>query len=264
MEPKEESTEAPATPRSDLSGREDAREDAARNARGNAGKDDESQAPSCSPWAMYRRAIKERPVATKAITAAAVSALGELLGTAIKAHFVQPTSRSPAMTRTRGGASRELIQGGSVAVAGSGAGAGPSLLRRTASFAIFGLVLNGPVFHWWYNMLERASERLRKPGEAAGGTRDIAFKLAMDRFVATPPYLLMTLLALRLMQGLGIDRSVRETRQLYLGALIKNYKVWTLAQLINFKLIPIEFRPLFGNLVSVWWNVYLSLLSTEK
>ena len=53
----------------------------------------------------------------------------------------------------------------------------------------------------------------------------------MDRFVATPPYLLMTLLALRLMQGLGIDRSVRETRQLYLGALIKNYKARPAIQL---------------------------------
>lgn len=33
------------------------------------------------------------------------------------------------------------------------------MLRRTAAFAFFGFVLNGPVFHWWYGALERAAAR---------------------------------------------------------------------------------------------------------
>lgn len=46
--------------------------------------------------------------------------------------------------------------------AGAGQGTGtaaPGLLRRTAAFAIFGLLVNGPVFHWWYGALERAAAR---------------------------------------------------------------------------------------------------------
>ncbi|CAN0534005.1 unnamed protein product, partial [Scytosiphon promiscuus] len=47
----------------------------------------------------------------------------------------------------------------------------------------------------------------------------------MDRLVLTPPYLAITLACLRLLQGLGVERSMRETKGLYFGALITNWKV---------------------------------------
>lgn len=67
--------------------------------------------------------------------------------------------------------------------------------------------------------------RRRKPGDPPGGTGDIAFKVALDRFVLTPPYLAITLATLRLLQGLGVKRSLGETRALYKGVLFTNWKV---------------------------------------
>jgi hypothetical protein len=46
----------------------------------------------------------------------------------------------------------------------------------------------------------------------------------------------------------------------FAAALFTNWKVWTVAQAINFKLVPLEYRVLFGNCVALWWNIYLSLL----
>lgn len=39
------------------------------------------------------------------------------------------------------------------------AGGSPGLLRRVVAFAIYGLVVTGPVFHWWYKLLERVAAR---------------------------------------------------------------------------------------------------------
>eukprot|EP00903_Cladosiphon_okamuranus_P016163 g14916.t1 len=222
-------------------------------AGGDAG-DGESGSAS-SPWAMYKRSMLERPLLTKSVTAAVVSALGEIAGSALRPSTPPPPALPAGLGKT------------AVAVKGrpgAGVPGTPSLLRRTAAFAFFGFVLNGPLFHWWYGALERAAARRRKPGDLPGGTRDIAFKVALDRFLLTPPYLAITLASLRLLQGLGVKRSLGETRALYRGVLFTNWKVWTVAQLVNFKLVPVEYRPVFANFVACWWNIYLSLLSPQK
>ncbi|CAM9907311.1 unnamed protein product, partial [Scytosiphon promiscuus] len=200
--------------------------------RGGAGESEGTR--NASLWTAYKRSMSERPLLTKSITAATVSALGEVVGSALR--------RPPPPPSLPLGAGTALVVKGR----GGAAAAAPGLLRRTVAFAFFGFVLNGPVFHWWYGALERASARLRKAGEPPGGAGDIAFKLALDRFVITPPYLAFTLVSLRLLQGLGASRSIRETRALYRGVLLMNWKVWTIAQLVNFKIIPVEFRPVFG------------------
>lgn len=38
-------------------------------------------------------------------------------------------------------------------------------------------------------------------------------------------------------------------------------QVWTVAQVVNFQVVPLEYRVLFGNMVALWWNIYLSLAS---
>lgn len=38
-------------------------------------------------------------------------------------------------------------------------------------------------------------------------------------------------------------------------------QVWTVAQAVNFQVVPLEYRVLFGNMVALWWNIYLSLAS---
>lgn len=92
-----------------------------------------------------------RPLLTKSVTAAVVSALGEIAGSALR----------PSAPPLPPGSGSALVAATGRPGVGPGAGApgAPSLLRRTAAFAFFGLVLNGPVFHWWYGALERAAAR---------------------------------------------------------------------------------------------------------
>ncbi len=65
----------------------------------------------------------QRPIATKALTSAIISALGDLLAT---------------------------WKGGS-----------PRNLRRTLAFFIYGGAVTGPVCHFWYGFLEEKLKRLQ-------------------------------------------------------------------------------------------------------
>ncbi|CAM9537449.1 unnamed protein product [Choristocarpus tenellus] len=42
------------------------------------------------------------------------------------------------------------------------------------------------------------------------------------------------------------------------GMMIMNWKIWPIANFVNFSLVPPELRVLFSNLVAVGWNVFLS------
>jgi hypothetical protein len=37
-----------------------------------------------------------------------------------------------------------------------------------------------------------------------------------------------------------------------------SWRVWPIAQLINFAFVPLHFRVLFGNIVRFFWTIYLS------
>lgn len=106
----------------------------------------------------------------------------------------------------------------------------------------------------------------------------------------TPPFLLGTLAFLNYFQHLDAKSTAVAIRQSYWPALRTNWQVWTVAQYLNFQYVPLDYRVLFGtclalsrisvdrqkmkghslaclgggaagNLVALWWNIYLSLKS---
>ena len=55
--------------------------------------------------------------------------------------------------------------------------------------------------------------------------------------------------------------AVRTAREKIWETLIANWKVWPIAQLINFSLIPLNFRVLWVNLVGILWNAIVSYIA---
>lgn len=125
-------------------------------------------------------------------------------------------------------------------------------------FFFFGLAVSGPFFHWWYGTLEKLC-RSAPSGTALG----IFWRVALDRLLATPPFLAATLFGLHFLQHFKPSQAVGNMRNLYWGALLMNWKVWTIAQVINFKFVPVKNRVVFGSLVAVWWNIYLSIINSR-
>ncbi|KAG5178466.1 hypothetical protein JKP88DRAFT_168858 [Tribonema minus] len=175
-------------------------------------------------WRTYHGLLLEHPLLTKSVTASLMAATGEFVGSYLK-------KSGPGTPRERA--------------------------RRLGAFAVFGLVVNGPAFHFWYAFLEQLAQRWSK---LTGGHHIILFKVIVDRLLMTPPYLVLTLVGLRWLQDFKLLLALQACALVYKSALLLNWKLWTVAQVINFNFVPLEYRVLFGNLVAAVWCAILSLL----
>ena len=52
-------------------------------------------------------------------------------------------------------------------------------------------------------------------------------------------------------------------QECYVQALT-NYKIWLLAQILNFTLVPIQHRVGFVQIVAIFWNAYLSWMVNKS
>ena len=130
-------------------------------------------------------------------------------------------------------------------------------LRRLIVFGLYGLVVTGPVLHLWYGLLERVVSRLLDNSRL--WKLKTLFKLAIDRLLFGPPFVFLTVVFLQFLQTLSTHRTIEYIRRSYFPVLVMNQKVWTIAQAINFAVIPIDLQVLFVNAVAIGWNTYLSL-----
>jgi len=60
-------------------------------------------------------------------------------------------------------------------------------------------------------------------------------------------------------------RQIREKfRDLYPTAMASNWRVWPLAQLVNFRYMPLPYRVPFSQGCGVFWTLYLSILNSKE
>ena len=177
--------------------------------------------------ANYHRLLKSHPLTTKAATSCVVSLVGELIGSYIKGRAA----------RCKGDKAHPFVN-----------------WQRLCVFGVYGAAITAPVFHWWYGALEKIVAALKLPPRLSN-----VVKIALDRALITPPFLFFTIAYLRYFQTFSAQDTMTSVRNVYAAALYTNWRVWTPAQAVNFFCVPLEYRVLFGNVVALWWNVYLSM-----
>ncbi|KAI5756951.1 unnamed protein product [Gulo gulo] len=172
--------------------------------------------------AQYLRLLRLYPVFTKAATSGILSALGNFLAQMIE------------KKREKGNCSQKLDVGGPL------------------RYAIYGFFFTGPLSHLFYLFMERWI-----PSEVplAGVKR-----LLLDRLLFAPALLLLFLLIVSFLEGKDAAAVAVQIRRRFWPALRVNWQVWTPAQFVNINYVPLQFRVLFANLVSLFWYMYLASL----
>ncbi|XP_002734981.1 peroxisomal membrane protein 2-like [Saccoglossus kowalevskii] len=169
----------------------------------------------------YLRLLQSRPVLTKAVTSAIISALGDIIAQKIV------SSRGPSHLPYTG-----------------------IHWRSVAAISTFGFVVSGPVIHHIYHLLDTL---VTKDTSYAGIKR-----VLIDRLIFAPPYLLLFFYVVSILEGKGHVASVKKIKETFLTALLMNWKIWTPLQYININYIPRQYRVLFGNAVALGWTIYLA------
>mmetsp|Transcript_19164 Transcript_19164/g.34678 ORF Transcript_19164/g.34678 Transcript_19164/m.34678 type:complete len:186 (-) Transcript_19164:119-676(-) len=127
--------------------------------------------------------------------------------------------------------------------------------RRTFALFCFGASYSGPSAHLWQNFLEIVFQ----------GRRDFATalqKMVIDQLLYGPFCNFMFLgFTTLFLEGRSLTDFVRKIKTDFFTIQRKAWKVWPLAALINYKVVPVQFRVLVINLVALLWTTILIISS---
>ncbi|KIM48421.1 hypothetical protein M413DRAFT_440149 [Hebeloma cylindrosporum] len=130
-------------------------------------------------------------------------------------------------------------------------------LARTARFFCFGFTIS-PLMGRWNTFLEA-----RFPLRSLKSTSRVCLK-ALSKRVACDQLLGLFLGSMGIMEARSLRQIKDRVKDLYRTALVANWKVWPLAQLINFRYMPLPYRVPFSQTCGVFWTLYLSILNSEE
>eukprot|EP01113_Clastostelium_recurvatum_P007775 TRINITY_DN13634_c0_g1_i1.p1 TRINITY_DN13634_c0_g1~~TRINITY_DN13634_c0_g1_i1.p1 ORF type:complete len:186 (+),score=46.48 TRINITY_DN13634_c0_g1_i1:46-603(+) len=129
-------------------------------------------------------------------------------------------------------------------------------LPRLAKFSLFGLI-SSPITHIWYEVCDRLFRPRAKSPTA------VYERLLLDQLLYAPFINIVFYTFMSIMNGRPGDAPSTIRSQLW-PTLTASWKVWPLAQLINFSFVPAHLRVLFGNFIGFLWGMYLALISQKK
>lgn len=123
-------------------------------------------------------------------------------------------------------------------------------LRSVGRYAVFGLLVSGPLAHNFYLLLDR----LVPPGRRGAAIK----RLLIDRLGFAPLLMFLSFYLLARMEGKSHNVAQEEVRQKFWSALKMNWRVWTPVQYININYVPQQYRSLFANIVALFWIMYIT------
>ncbi|KAL1994446.1 hypothetical protein VTN49DRAFT_1916 [Thermomyces lanuginosus] len=125
---------------------------------------------------------------------------------------------------------------------------------RTGRMILYGGAVFGPAASAWYGVLQR---HIAFRSYAA----TIATRVAADQVLFTPSHLFCFLTSMSIMEGSDPWEKLRNG---FWPTFKTNVGVWSTVQAINFSVVPLEYRVLVVNVVSLGWNCYLSYMNSRS
>lgn len=176
-------------------------------------------------WKLYLDSLRQKPLATKILTSATISALGEVVAQAIR--------RGPLLTL-------------------------PSRLRGVASMALLGAVWGGPSAHFFYKALDAIASPID-----GRGLLTLAVKTLVDQLTYGPACTAVFLSWISAVkEGRGLA-SARQALGRFWPIQLQSWRVWPAASFLAYAL-PQDLRVLFMNLVALGWNAFVLLRSPGR
>lgn len=123
---------------------------------------------------------------------------------------------------------------------------------RTVRYVSIGCGL-GPTITLWYRVLDRMGTK--------NTTRIVVKKVLIDQLVASPIFTAVVLTMSRVFSGDEWPIIQKRLEDNYVTVMLNSSFVWPFVQLVNFSIVPQQWRVLFVQLVALAWNTYLSCMS---
>ncbi|KAF2735208.1 hypothetical protein EJ04DRAFT_534376 [Polyplosphaeria fusca] len=133
----------------------------------------------------------------------------------------------------------------------------PFDFERLTRFMAYGFLM-APVQHKWFGFLSRTFP-VTKDSAMVPALKRVAF----DQFLFAPLGLACFFTFMTIAEGGGKRAVTRKFQDVYVPALKANFMVWPAVQILNFRVMPIQFQIPFVSTVGIAWTAYLSLTNSS-
>ncbi|KAA8910473.1 hypothetical protein FN846DRAFT_775236 [Sphaerosporella brunnea] len=134
----------------------------------------------------------------------------------------------------------------------------PFDFNRLARFAFWGFVI-APFQFKWLQFLQR-----KFPLTANSSTLPTLKRVALDQICFAPMGLVGFFTYMTYAEGGDTEQVKKRLKNVFWPTLKANYMLWPMVQLINFRLMPLQFQLPFASTVGIAWGTYLSLTNSSS
>jgi len=199
-------------------------------------------------WMAYKAALKTTPIITKSITSAIIMILSDTITQRVEMTLTGRTTAPVAPN----------LKISLLFYKGEGA---PKTFEhdwvRTLHTAITGLAYSGPVAHFWYQNLEKiVTVKHRLLG--------LLLRSLLDAIIFSPFTIAGYFTVRTILEGTGIESLKEKLRTKWLRALFGAWQFWPMINLFMFALVPLQFRVLYSNIMSLLWTGYLTFMNQSR
>ena len=134
----------------------------------------------------------------------------------------------------------------------------PFDFERLTRFMSYGFLM-APIQFLWFGRLTKWF-----PITSKSGTIPALKRVAMDQLVFAPVGLSAFFTFMTVAEGGGRKDIVNKFRDVYVPTLRANYILWPAVQVLNFRVIPLQFQIPFVSTIGIAWTAYLSLKNSAE
>ncbi|KAK4109826.1 hypothetical protein N656DRAFT_322364 [Canariomyces notabilis] len=134
----------------------------------------------------------------------------------------------------------------------------PFDFERLTRFMAYGFCM-APVQFRWFKFLEKCFP-ISKTSAFAPAMKRVAF----DQLIFAPFGVAAFFTVMTVAEGGGRRAVSQKLRDMYVPTLKANYMLWPAVQVINFRLMPVQFQLPFVSTVGIAWTAYLSLTNAAE
>ncbi|KAH7310640.1 hypothetical protein B0I35DRAFT_77217 [Stachybotrys elegans] len=133
----------------------------------------------------------------------------------------------------------------------------PFDFERLTRFMGYGFCM-APIQFKWFQLLQRLFP-ITKTSALGPAMKRVAF----DQLIFAPIGLGIFYTVMTIAEGGGKRAVSHKLRDMYVPTLKANYVVWPAVQIVNFRLMPVQFQLPFVSTVGIAWTAYLSLTNAS-
>jgi hypothetical protein len=126
--------------------------------------------------------------------------------------------------------------------------------HRTLIMGLQGALISGPWGYVQYSLLEHFF---------AGRSLSAVVKKVATSVITAPVSISLTFTGLNFLHGRSFDTAIVKIQSDLPRTYLSGACYWPLVSAFNFRFTPLEYRPLFGSIAGVLWNIYLSVIANQ-